>query len=1029
MSAVRRPLRRTLFVALVRASILAAILATALAYLFYQLGHDRLAQTRGDALIGDYADKLEAQARDWDMHAVQKRTLLDFMRILENPSDRWIRLKAYLTTLSDAPLYAGLSICDASQRLLFEDRIHSPCHALRDTVDGSGLHYFVAPVAGLHVAMDQPLWLGPEGSGHLRLATPLDHAFLWRMRGGEDELFIEYQGRIIAASAGETALDWARPGFQGSLWRDGVRMEQRRIEFPGRVGEAPHLLIQTPVPPPFQPVEAVLLGATLFILIAALWWFSLGRWLGVFLPRAEGLARAAREFAREGWNIDSLRQHYAAILGHGDELDAVAEAGTQMVEAIFQRERQRDQAEAELRAAEQRFREVAEFAGAFVWEMDADNRLHFLSQGAAGVFGRSLNTLIDEDLATFIPAAQRDAFRQQVARMRAADEPFRRLEFDILSGEGGLRRLAWSGLPAGGGAAAGRYRGIAEDITQRMRDAEQLRLADKVFEHSAQAILVTDAQTRIVAVNPAFTTITGYAADEAIGEKPGRFSSGRHDRAFYAALCEKLNATDHWNGELWNRRRNGEEYPIGLSINAVRDRETGAVSHYVAIFSDISEQKASAARIEHLAYHDPLTGLPNRYALNAHLEQALADARRNPQGLALMFIDLDRFKSINDSLGHDVGDQLLITVARRIRESVRESDTVARLGGDEFVVVTKGLATGMEDAAHIAEKIIANLGQPLHLAGHVLYTTPSIGIALYPEDGATVQTLTKNADIAMYHAKESGRNGYRFFNAHMNVAASERLCLESDLHQALARGEFHLRYQPLVEIGSSAVTGVEALIRWHHPELGEILPGRFIPIAEEIGLIDPIGTWVLATACGEVAKWIDGPDLRLAVNLSARQIESPGFVETVRAILDGSGLSPQRLEIEIQESATLAAPEAMIEALVALAAMGVRIAIDDFGSVYSSLAYLKRLPNSRLKIDRAFVKDLEYDPNDVAITEGIIALARSLGQDVTAEGIETPAQLAMLQSFGCREGQGHLLSPPLSIDALRVYLARHAKGA
>lgn len=1022
---VRRPIRRTLFGALTAALALAALIAAGLAFELYRMGHERIARDRGEQVARDYAEKLISQEREWDRHVVQERTRIDFMRLLEEPKLRWLRLKAYLTTLADSPLYGGLTICNAAQQVLFQDRWKRPCYVPEPETEGR-LHFTYDPELGLFAEYDQPIWLGMvEGFALLHLAIPLDHAFLWRMRGAEDVLFIEYEGRIVAASAGESALTLARPGYEGPIKRAGLRLEQRRIPFSSAPG-APYLLIQTPVPPPFHASEMAALGLTVFALIAGVLWFTLGRWLTGFLPRIERLALAAREFATEDWQIDSLRRLYAEAGGKDDELDAVACAGTQMVEAICQRERLRSQAEAELRTAEERFREIAEFAGAFVWEMDASWRFRFVSQGAAAVFGRPLEEVFGQALTDFVPQEQRATFQQRLEAIRAAGEPFRRLECGLVTGAEEARQIALSGLPVrdAHGNSTGRYRGIAEDVTQRRRDAEKLRLAEKVFEHSAQGILVTDAQTRIVSVNPAFTAITGYSAEDAVSEKPGRFVSGRYDAAFYAALWDKLNATGHWSGEVWGKRKNGEEYPVWLSINAVRDAENASVSHYVAIFSDISEQKASAARIEHLAYHDPLTGLPNRYALHTHLEQSLATARRNQRGLALMFIDLDRFKSINDTLGHDVGDQLLVTVARRIREAVRESDTVARLGGDEFVVVAGGLNAGAEDAARIAEKVIAAVDKPMRLSGHALYVTPSVGIALYPEDGTTAESLIKNADIAMYHAKSAGRNAYHFFNASMNAEMGERLRLESDLHQAVERGEFRMLYQPVVDIASGAVTAVEALLRWQHPELGELLPERFLPIAEETGLIRPIGTWALATACREVAAWTEFAHLRLAVNLSARQLEAPGFIDSVRAILHETGLAPERLELEIAESATLTDSERVVEFMGALAAIGVRIAIDDFGSVYSSLAYLKRLPKSRLKIDRSFVMDLEYDPNDVAITEGIIALARSLGQEATAEGIETPAQLAMLQAFGCREGQGFLFSRPLAPEALRAFLAK-----
>jgi diguanylate cyclase (GGDEF)-like protein len=388
-----------------------------------------------------------------------------------------------------------------------------------------------------------------------------------------------------------------------------------------------------------------------------------------------------------------------------------------------------------------------------------------------------------------------------------------------------------------------------------------------------------------------------------------------------------------------------------------------------------------------------------------------------------MFIDLDRFKTVNDSLGHDVGDQLLIAVARRIRAALRESDTVARLGGDEFVIVVPGIA-GPEDAARVAAKIVAEVGEPLVLAGHSLHTSPSIGIGIFPTDGNCADTLMKNADAAMYFAKQHGRNSFHFFTADMDVTANERLQLETQMHQALDRQEFFLVFQPQVEILTGRVVGVEALVRWRHPDRGEIQPERFIPIAEETGLIIPLGAWVLEDACRQAMAWRNGASsLRIAVNLSVHQLKDRNLVTHVAATLAKTGLPPERLELEITESAMMEHPEAAVDMLRSLAALGVHLAIDDFGIGYSSLSYLKRIPNSRLKIDRSFVMDLETDANDIAITEGIIVLARSLGLPVLAEGIETSAQLDMLKSLGCGEGQGFLFSRPLSADALREFLA------
>jgi len=1026
-AARRRSLRhRAAFMAAV-VLLFAAAVSLLIAALVYSTTHNRSARDRGALVAREYTEKLRNIENDWELHLTREKTRLEFARLLEDPATRWDRLRAYLAALSDSPMYAGLTICAGDGRELFRQGPASVClgPALQD---GHAHHYLVDATGAMFIELDAPIWLGPDGMGSMHLAIPLDHAFLWRNAFPDTELFIEWQGRILASSAGESGLTRGVPGRAGRIERDGARFEQVRLPFPENA-DPPHLLIQTRIPPPFSLAEMAWLGLAVFALIAALLALALRRWLGGLLPRVESLARAARHYAHAGKPGPELDRMLRQAAGkEGDEISGVAVAFINMISALTLRDRLRAVSEAELREAERRFREVAEFAGTFVWEIDRHQTLTFVTEGAVAVFGAPLDQLVGSHFLDHIPPGEHASFMKRVTGVALSGEPFRRFEATIAAQDGRLRRVAFSGTPVIGadGRRTGSYRGIAEDVTQKKRDAENLRLAQKVFENSAQAILVTDAAARIVSVNPAFTEITGYRADEALGQNPSKFASGRHDATFYAAMWGALQKHGIWAGEVWDRRKNGAVFPKWLTINAVSDADTGAVTHYVAIFSDITEQKENAARIEHLAYHDALTGLPNRYALNAHLAQSIADARRNGSQLAVMFIDLDRFKTINDSLGHDVGDQLLIAVAKRIRAALREADTVARLGGDEFVVVVSGIA-GPEDAARVAEKIVAEVGEPLVLAGHALHVSPSIGIGMFPTDGAGIDTLMKNADAAMYHAKQHGRNGFRFFTADMNAAASERLLYETQLHHALDRGEFFLVFQPQVEIDSGRVVGVEALLRWRHPDRGEILPDRFIPVAEEIGLIVPLGAWVIEEACRQAMLWEGGASrLRVAVNLSVHQLEERRLAEHVAATLARTGLPAERLELEITESAVMRHPGAAIEMLRSLAALGVRLAIDDFGTGYSSLSYLKRLPNSRLKIDRSFVMDLETDPNDVAITEGIIALARSLGLAVTAEGIETAAQLDMLKRFGCGEGQGFLFSRPLTAAALRDFLAAGA---
>ena len=562
---------------------------------------------------------------------------------------------------------------------------------------------------------------------------------------------------------------------------------------------------------------------------------------------------------------------------------------------------------------------------------------------------------------------------------------------------------------------------IALEI-ERKSAGDELRLAASVFNENVEAIMIADRDTSILRVNPAFSRITGYSGDEAIGQSTNMLKSGRQDREFYAEFWNALLEDNVWQGEIWNRCKDGRIIPVWQTISVVRDA-SGEIEQFISIFSDISEKKLSEERIYHLAHYDVLTGLPNRSSFHKGFEDALLHAERHSRRVALLFLDLDHFKLINDASGHPAGDELLKQVALRLKETVREEDTVARLGGDEFTVLLDDIHS-VEDASLVAEKILQQLAKPFRLDHSELVITASIGISLFPNDGNDVSTLLKNADTAMYRAKERGRNNFQFFTVEMNTRALERLSLQSALRSALKRNEFLLHYQPQVDMQSGEIIGLEASVRWQHPEQGLVPPGIFIPVAEESGLIVPLGEWVMKEACTQNRRWLDEglPAVRIAVNLSGRQFVRQDLLGVVRKVLDEAGLEPQYLELELTESTIMEHVDETIETLLALRKLGVHFAIDDFGTGYSSMAYLKRFTIDKLKIDQSFVRDLATDSDDAAIVTATIAMAHNLNLTVIAEGVETEEQLHFLKDNGCEQMQGYYFSRPLPAQEITELL-------
>jgi diguanylate cyclase (GGDEF)-like protein/PAS domain S-box-containing protein len=557
--------------------------------------------------------------------------------------------------------------------------------------------------------------------------------------------------------------------------------------------------------------------------------------------------------------------------------------------------------------------------------------------------------------------------------------------------------------------------GFLSDITERRDAAEQLRLHARIFEQSDEAILITDAREKIVSVNPAFTRITGYSADEVIGETPRKFRSGRHDAAFFAKMWERLLGTGYWQGEVWDRRKDGEIYPKWLSIGSVRDAK-GEITHYFSIFTDITDRKRAEGRIHHLAYFDALTGLPNRVQFNRLADQALMASKRKEGFGAVLFIDLNRFKPINDTLGHVVGDKVLQETANRFRSCLRGADVVCRLGGDEFAVGLFEIAS-RDHAANVAHKLLAALDDPIVIGGRELKLGAAIGISIFPEDGMDTETLLRQADIAMYRAKQTGPDGLSFFSEDMNQRAVDRLNLEAGLRRAIDRDELLLHYQPKVSIETGAIIGAEALVRWRHPERGLVPPAEFVPVAEESGLIVHVSNWVLEAACRQIRQWMDEglPAMHIAVNLSARDFSS-SLPARVQELLERHKIGAEWLELEITEGMLMHHTAKVVAMMDEITALGVALSLDDFGTGYSSLSYLKRFPIDTLKIDRSFVISIPDDVDDCAIAGAIVSMSKQLKHNVIAEGVESGDQLAFLKSLGCDEIQGYLFSPPVPAE-------------
>ncbi len=722
------------------------------------------------------------------------------------------------------------------------------------------------------------------------------------------------------------------------------------------------------------------------------------------------------------WRWFSIREQALArdARGRVSRLIGVAKDVTEQIESSES-----------LRNSEQRYRLLAESTSDVIFSTDSNLHLNYVSPSVEPVLGHPPEWILANSFDSLAANPQQLAgLSILLERIRAAlGSPLRMIElreqfqpqlfvFDCLRADGRKIPVELRLVPMWDeNSHFEGLLGVGRDISQQRRAEKDLRMAATVFEHSTAAILVTDPAGYIVQVNKAFSRVSGYSSAQVLDQLPGMLTADRQQASHLNYVLNQLHQRGSWEGEIWLKRRDGESFPSWVGITAVHDEEGDLVS-YVCFFSDISERKASEQRIHRLAYYDALTLLPNRTLFQDRLHTALQHGERHQEWVVLMFLDLDRFKPINDSLGHAAGDRMLKDVAVRLEACVDSDDTVARMGGDEFTLLLQSCATregALNRAIHVAEQILACLAQPFVLEGREFFVTASIGIALSPQDGNELSQLMKNADTAMYHAKEHGKNNFQFYQAEMNASALERLELESDLRHALEQQEFILYYQPQFSGNGQRLTGVEALLRWQHPVRGLVPPDDFIPVLEELGLVVQVGDWVLAESCRQLKSWhaakIRVP--KISVNLSARQFSEGALAQRIAAILEDSGVAPACVELELTESILMQDVASALRTLNDLKSLGLCIAIDDFGTGYSSLNYLKQFPIDVLKIDRSFVDGLPQGEQDAQIARAIIAMAHSLNLSVIAEGVETQAQLDFLRTHGCDEVQGYLLGRPM----------------
>jgi diguanylate cyclase (GGDEF)-like protein/PAS domain S-box-containing protein len=993
-------------------ALLVMLFATiALALWFYAQANQRSLEHHLLQAEKHFNGALVLRESEWERDAYSFRARLEYSRVLEDATMRQSRLGTFIIAQGGVPEYPIVVVIDREGTRL---AVFSYAHdSMPSPVFDGGDAGWAYDAAGnrLYRVFRQQIWLGAGQNGSLLTYRRIDHAFLGTLTYPETDLVALWKKRPVASSLGDDGMkvsddDMALVAAPHSMllpWNP-ARPDNPRVLLRIHPNE-PFALREL-----FQPL---ILGALAF---AAAAWMVFGIWVTGLVRRILALGAAQKEFAEVG-TVSPLviKQLNRAEPQRSDELGRLSGSLLELMGSLAEQRRAQDHVAEVLRLNEERYRFLVEGIEVVAWEFStAEESFTYVSPRAADLLGYEL---ADWRQPNFLQmhAHPDDLPRVREARIKAIEKGEAcALDYRLRHRDG---HFVWVHHLSGAHLAADplprtMVRGMLFDISERKRIEQRLALAGQVFETASEGIMLTDAQNRIISVNPAFEVITGYPAAEVIGRDPKFLNAGLQGPDYYQAMWHGLQRDGRWEGEVWNRRKSGEPFAQRLSVTIIRD-EWGHIKRHLAMFSDVTTQKRQAEEIEHQAGHDSLTGLPNRRLLADRMSQAIARAQRQSSQVGIMMLDLDGFKHINDTLGHRLGDLLLIETARRLVHCVRESDTVARVGGDEFMVVLPEIQS-QNDLQTLATKINGHISEPFAIEGKDLFVSCSVGLTLFPDDGMDAGVLLTNADTAMYRAKSEGKNTSRFFTQDMQQHALERLRLENGLRRALRDGEFVLYYQPVIDLSNGALVKAEALIRWRDPERGLLEPTEFIPVAEDTGLIVPIGAWVLQAAVRQAAQWKTPapPGFRVGINLSAPQFQRGDCAALLCDVLAAEGASPDQLVVEITESVFIGDKGDARRQLTEMKNLGIQVAIDDFGTGFSSLSYLKHFPIDTLKIDQSFVNGIPDDAEDIALIEAMISMSRALGLAVIAEGIETEAQRSFLIGSGCRYGQGYLIGRP-----------------